>query len=53
MSEQGNSLLNAAGQVACLTAAGVGCCALANNHVLDWGYRGLAETIAVLQRAGI
>ncbi len=39
--------------VACLTSAGVNCCALAKNQVLDWGYRGLAETIAVLQRAGI
>lgn len=22
----------------CLSAAGIDCCALANNHVLDWGY---------------
>ena len=26
-------------QHACLTAAGIDCCALANNHVLDWGPR--------------
>jgi poly-gamma-glutamate synthesis protein (capsule biosynthesis protein) len=28
-------------------------CALANNHVLDFGYRGLEETIATLSRAGL
>jgi poly-gamma-glutamate synthesis protein (capsule biosynthesis protein) len=39
--------------VPCLTAAGIDCCALANNHVLDWGYEGLAETLASLQEAGI
>jgi poly-gamma-glutamate synthesis protein (capsule biosynthesis protein) len=37
----------------CLTAAGINCCVLANNHVLDWGYRGLAETIASLRGAGM
>jgi poly-gamma-glutamate synthesis protein (capsule biosynthesis protein) len=39
--------------VACLTAAVFDCCSLANNHVLDWGYAGLAETIGTLHRAGI
>jgi poly-gamma-glutamate synthesis protein (capsule biosynthesis protein) len=39
--------------IGCLTAAGIDCCALANNHVLDWGYRGLAETLATLDKAGI
>ncbi len=39
--------------VGCLTAAGIDCCALANNHVLDWGYGGLAETLATLDAAGI
>jgi len=39
--------------VPCLTAAAIDACALANNHVLDWGYAGLEETIAVLRRAGI
>src|SRR5919109_2314684 len=29
------------------------CCALANNHVLDWGRAGLVETLEVLARAGI
>ena len=37
--------------VPCLTAAGIDCCVLANNHVLDWGYAGLAETLETLHRA--
>lgn len=37
----------------CLTAGGIDMCALANNHVLDWGYDGLAETLRSLSRAGI
>ena len=37
----------------CLTAAGIDCCALANNHVLDWGYAGLHETLASLRQTGI
>jgi len=39
--------------VPCLTAAGIDCCALANNHVLDYGYPGLRETLATLRRAGL
>jgi len=39
--------------VPCLAAAKIDCCALANNHVLDWGYAGLTETLAQLQAAGI
>ena len=39
--------------VGVLRAADIDCCALANNHVLDWGPVGLEETITVLQRAGI
>jgi len=31
-----------------ITAAGVDCCVLANNHVLDWGGAGLRETLATL-----
>jgi poly-gamma-glutamate synthesis protein (capsule biosynthesis protein) len=38
---------------ACLTAARIDCCALANNHVLDWGYPGLLETLATLRGLGI
>ncbi len=39
--------------VPCLTAAGIDCCALANNHVLDWGRSGLAETLTTLRNSGI
>ncbi len=39
--------------VSCLTAARIDCCTLANNHVLDWGYGGLVETLDVLHATGI
>jgi poly-gamma-glutamate capsule biosynthesis protein CapA/YwtB (metallophosphatase superfamily) len=39
--------------IGCLTAARIDCCCLANNHVLDWGYAGLAETLLTLDRAGV
>ncbi len=39
--------------IACLTSAGIDCCVLANNHVMDWGATGLIETLAVLDKAGI
>lgn len=39
--------------IPCITSAGIDCCALANNHVLDWGYSGLAETLETLRRAGV
>ena len=39
--------------VACLTAAGIDCCVLANNHVLDFGENGLRETLESLKRANI
>jgi poly-gamma-glutamate synthesis protein (capsule biosynthesis protein) len=39
--------------IPCLTAAGIDCCCLANNHVMDWGYQGLAETLQTLDEAGI
>jgi poly-gamma-glutamate capsule biosynthesis protein CapA/YwtB (metallophosphatase superfamily) len=41
------------GNVPCITAANIDCCALANNHVLDWGYSGLAETLKTLKDANI
>ncbi|HJS90777.1 MAG TPA: CapA family protein [Steroidobacteraceae bacterium] len=41
------------GNVPCLTAAAVDCCVLANNHVLDWGRRGLSDTLSALHAAGI
>ena len=39
--------------VSVLTAAGVDVAVLANNHVMDWGRQGLAETVRVLNRAGV
>lgn len=39
--------------VDCLVAARLDVCVLANNHVLDWGRNGLAETLTTLQRAGL
>ncbi len=36
-----------------LSTARIDLAALANNHVLDWGYEGLTETIASLEEAGI
>lgn len=36
-----------------LTVAKIDCSSLANNHVLDWGYSGLAETIETLNKAHI
>ncbi len=39
--------------IGCLIAAGIDHCSLANNHVLDWGYRGLTETLETLKKAGI
>lgn len=39
--------------VPCLGAAGIDCCSLANNHVLDFGYTGLSDTIETLRRADI
>jgi len=37
----------------CLTAAGISCCVLANNHVLDWGRSGLLDTLTTLAQLGI
>lgn len=39
--------------IGCLTAARLDVCTLANNHVLDFGLRGLSETLDTLGRAGI
>jgi poly-gamma-glutamate capsule biosynthesis protein CapA/YwtB (metallophosphatase superfamily) len=39
--------------IGCLTSAKITACALANNHVLDWGYDGLSETLKSLDAAGI
>lgn len=39
--------------VPCLITAGIDCCVLANNHVGDFGSKGVIETIETLQHAGI
>jgi poly-gamma-glutamate synthesis protein (capsule biosynthesis protein) len=39
--------------VGCLSAIRPDVCALANNHVLDFGYQGLADTLRTLDSAGI
>lgn len=39
--------------IGCLTIARPDVCTLANNHVLDFGYRGLVDTIEELTTAGI
>jgi poly-gamma-glutamate capsule biosynthesis protein CapA/YwtB (metallophosphatase superfamily) len=41
------------GNVDVLRAARIDCCALANNHVLDWGEAGLLETLDSLTAEGI
>jgi len=41
------------GNLPVLSAAEIDCCVLANNHVLDWGYAGLEETLSSLLQAGI
>ena len=39
--------------VQCLMEAKIGCAVLANNHMLDFGYQGLTETLAALDATGI
>lgn len=39
--------------IAVLRSAGIDFCALANNHTLDFGYDGLADTLEALAHAGI
>lgn len=41
------------GNIECLTAAGIDACVLANNHVLDYGYAGLRDTVTLLRRHGL
>jgi poly-gamma-glutamate synthesis protein (capsule biosynthesis protein) len=36
-----------------LATAGIDCCVLANNHVLDWGEAGLLETLQSLDALGL
>ena len=37
----------------CLKAAAIDCCVLGNNHVLDWGRRGLLDTLVTLKHLQI
>ena len=39
--------------ISTLTAAKIDVCSLANNHVIDWGYSGLRETLETLKYANI
>ncbi len=39
--------------ITCLTVAKIDYCSLANNHVLDWGYGGLTETLETLKHVNI
>jgi poly-gamma-glutamate synthesis protein (capsule biosynthesis protein) len=41
------------GNLPVLRAAGIDCCVLANNHVLDWGEVGLLDTLDNLAAAGL
>eukprot|EP01138_Halocafeteria_seosinensis_P014392 gb/GECG01014693.1/.p1 GENE.gb/GECG01014693.1/~~gb/GECG01014693.1/.p1 ORF type:complete len:371 (+),score=37.84 gb/GECG01014693.1/:1-1113(+) len=41
------------GNVEVLKEAGIDCCVLANNHVLDWKTQGMYDTIDTLNREGI
>jgi poly-gamma-glutamate capsule biosynthesis protein CapA/YwtB (metallophosphatase superfamily) len=41
------------GNVKLLTLAGINCCVLSNNHVIDLGFGGLLETLETLRQAGI
>jgi poly-gamma-glutamate synthesis protein (capsule biosynthesis protein) len=39
--------------IACIAAAGIDYASLSNNHVLDWGYSGLIETLETLKKVSI
>src|SRR6185369_10966599 len=39
--------------VSVFTRAGIDCCTIANNHILDWGDAGLQETLTTLASAKI
>jgi poly-gamma-glutamate capsule biosynthesis protein CapA/YwtB (metallophosphatase superfamily) len=41
------------GNIPCLLVAGIDCCVLANNHILDWDVCGLIERLETLKQAGI
>jgi poly-gamma-glutamate synthesis protein (capsule biosynthesis protein) len=37
----------------CLSVAKIDCCVLGNNHIMDWGCIGLADTVDTLKKARI
>lgn len=37
----------------CITAAKIDYCSLANNHILDWGYSGLIDTVETLKKVNV
>jgi poly-gamma-glutamate capsule biosynthesis protein CapA/YwtB (metallophosphatase superfamily) len=39
--------------VLCIKAAKIDCCVIANNHILDWGYAGLEDTLASLEHVNL
>ena len=39
--------------VACLTAFKIDFCSLSNNHILDWGYSGLGESLEALNKINV
>ena len=39
--------------IPCMAAARIDYCSLANNHVLDWGYSGLTETLDTLNKVNV
>jgi len=51
--EKQNTLRADPGQVEDLLLSGVDIVSLANNHMLDYGADGLADTLAVLERTGV
>jgi poly-gamma-glutamate synthesis protein (capsule biosynthesis protein) len=39
--------------IPCMTVAKTDYCSLANNHILDWGYSGLTETLETLKKVNV
>lgn len=39
--------------IGAITAAGIDYASLANNHILDWGYSGLTETLDTLKKVNV
>jgi poly-gamma-glutamate synthesis protein (capsule biosynthesis protein) len=39
--------------ILCIKAAKIDCCVIANNHILDWGYAGLEDTLTSLEYVNV